>query len=244
MAKFRVLLTAAVGGLAFTATGHAADPPQWAPPELIRTVAPATAQLGGWYLRADVGYRWNSLSDAVTRAGFPVPTNNQVDNSVAAGLGAGFKWGHMRADLTGDYGFTTNYVGTGGRAFATARIQTMTALGNGYYDIGTWWGITPYIGAGAGVAEVRTSDYHSVTTPPLSPVGSLARFNFAWAAMAGASYQLLPNVSVDAGYRFLNQGDAKIAANASGSLRLDKLLSHEVRLGLRWSYDAPWVYGR
>ena len=32
-------------------------------------------------------------------------------------------------------------------------------LANGYVDIGTWWGITPFIGAGVGTARVTIANY-------------------------------------------------------------------------------------
>jgi opacity protein-like surface antigen len=236
------LVIAAVGTLAFVANARAADPPQWKPPVEIRTVMPSM-DLAGWYLRADIGYRNTTINGATTTVGFPVPTDNHLSNSFAGGVGAGFKWRQIRTDLTADYG-AMDYTGTGGGADARARIQTITGLANAYYDIGTWWGVTPYVGAGAGFAHVRVSDYRSVTTPPLSNVGSFARYNFAWALMAGMNYQFLRNLNVDLGYRFLDQGAAETATDASGSLMLKNLRSHELRIGLRWMYDAPWAYIR
>jgi opacity protein-like surface antigen len=245
MARVGALVIAAAGAIASAATARAADPPQkWAPPSVIRTVTPSEAAATGWYLRADAGYRWSMLESATTTTGFPAPTDNRLNNAIAAGVGAGFKWRNLRTDLTADYSFKTTYTGSGGGAAATARIDTATLLGNVYYDIGTWWGLTPYFGAGAGAAVLRVSDWQSVTTPPLSNVDSYNRFNFAWALMAGTSYQLTRNLSVDAGYRFLSQGDAKTAPGAFGGTTLNRLQSHEARIGLRWMYDAPWAYTR
>lgn len=248
MAKFPtgkswILVVALAGAIAFSATARAADPPGSKLPPEIRTVVP-TMDLSGWYLRADAGYRATTSKEAVATAGFPPPTDNRVGNSFYGGIGAGFKWGQIRTDLTADYGSEASYTGTGAAAAATARIQTITGLVNAYYDIGTWWGFTPYIGAGAGVARVTVSEYQSLTTPPLSSVGSNGRYNFAWALMTGVNYQLLRNLSVDVGYRFLDQGDAKTGSDLSGSLLLKNLQSHEARIGLRWIYYSPSSFTR
>jgi opacity protein-like surface antigen len=240
MPSLRAFVTAAAGALAFVANAHAADMPQWYPP--VRTVEPVTASSSGWYLRADIGYRATSIKSAAGAPGFPAPTDNSLDGTFWGGVGAGFKWGSVRTDLTVDYGSDTNYTGSNGAASATARIQTITGLANFYYDIGTWRRITPYLGAGAGIARVSLSDYQSTTIPPLSNVGNFGSFNFAWALMAGANYQLSSNLSVDVGYRFLDQGDAKTATDTIGSLTLMKLQSHEARIGLRWMYDSPSSY--
>jgi opacity protein-like surface antigen len=239
MARLGAFVTACVGAAACAATVHAADMPgSWPPP------TPVMDEVSGWYLRGDIGYRGTTIRDAATAIGFPVPIDNHLDGSYWGGLGVGIKWGKLRTDLTADYGAEMDYSGANGAATASARIQTITSLANIYYDIGTWWGITPYIGAGAGFAYVRTSDYQSATIPPLSNAESFERYNFSWAVMAGESYQVTPSLSVDAGYRFIDQGDAKTATTASGDLTLHALQSHEFRIGLRWMYDNPSAYIR
>jgi opacity protein-like surface antigen len=239
MASLRTLIVASAGAVSFIAAAGAADMPGYPP---VRTVAPAP--VSGWYVRADFGYRSTSIKSAVSAAGFPELTDNQLDGSFWGGVGFGFKWGQLRTDITADYGSEADYTGRGGLNSATARIQTATGLANLYYDIGSWWRVTPYIGAGAGVAYTTVSQYQSATIPPLSNVGNLSTYNFAWALMAGANYQFTPRMSVDLGYRFLDQGDARTGSGAFGELTLKKLQSHELRIGLRWMYDAPGAYIR
>jgi opacity protein-like surface antigen len=36
-------------------------------------------------------------------------------------------------------------------------LTSQTYLLNGYLDLGTWWGVTPYVGAGAGLANIQAS---------------------------------------------------------------------------------------
>jgi opacity protein-like surface antigen len=237
--RLGVAVTAAVGALASVASARAADLPRQVAPVETRWVAPVPFT---WYLRADLGFRSNSVSDAVTSAGFPALTDNHVGGSLSGGGGAGFKWRQLRTDLTIDYSSEATYTGAGPVAGATAKIQAITGLANVYYDFGTWWRATPYIGIGAGVARLTLSDYSSATNPPLTPVGNNPVNNFAWALMAGTNYQIFPNLGVDVGYRFLDQGDVRTAADAFGHLTLKNLRSHELRLGLRWNYAAPYAF--
>jgi opacity protein-like surface antigen len=55
--------------------------------------------------------------------------------------------------------------------------------------------------------------------------------------MAGVGYAVTPNIVADIGYRYLNLGDAKSAADASGFMTFRNIASHQVRVGLRWSFD-------
>ena len=237
MASTKTLVVAMVGALAFVANASAADMPQWRPVEVVPVM-----DLAGWYLRADLGYRGTLIQRAESPAALPSPVTNDLDGQFWGGVGAGFKWHQIRTDLTLDATTPATYTGSGGGAAANAHIQTFTSLANAYYDIGTWRRVTPYIGAGIGLAHVRVSDYQSLTTPPLSTVDTVGRTNMAWALMAGLNYQAWRNLSVDVGYRFLDQGDAVTGTDASGTLVMKDLQSHEVRIGLRWMYSAPWAY--
>ena len=78
------------------------------------------------------------------------------------------------------------YTGTVGHVRATSppRSPPPASLFNGYLDLGTWYGVTPYIGAGAGVAYMRVSDYSSTVAPPFTSSSS-DQWNFTYAVMAG-----------------------------------------------------------
>ena len=108
---------------------------------------------------------------------------------------------------------------------------------NGYLDLGTWYGITPYLGAGAGVANLRTHDYSSTAAPPFASGLSHSEWKFAYAVMTGVGYSIAPNITVDAGYRYVNFGNVTTASDAFGAMTLKNLAAHEVRVGVRWSFD-------
>ena len=84
-------------------------------------------------------------------------------------LGVGYQFNNwLRFDVTGEYRggsqFQSLYVlndagntGTGNPTqladFYRGNISSWVGLVNGYVDLGTWWGITPYVGAGVGLAS-------------------------------------------------------------------------------------------
>jgi len=87
-----------------------------------------------------------------------------------------------------------------------------------------------------------TSDYVSTLAPPFATGLSAAQWNFAWAAMAGAGYAITPSLMVDLSYRYINFGDTKTAADASGQMTFKNLAAQQVRVGLRWSFDDSLAY--
>ena len=66
--------------------------------------------------------------------------------------------------------------------------------------------------------------------------GSNSQWNFAWAVMAGVGYAVSPNMMMDVGYRYMSFGDVT-TADAPGAAVLKDIAAHEVRIGVRWSFD-------
>jgi opacity protein-like surface antigen len=78
--------------------------------------------------------------------------------------------------------------------------------------------VTPYVGAGVGAAYNVLADE--------------GRWNFAWAAMAGAAYHLSPNLSFDFGYRYADLGRGIALDNS-----LLDVNAHEFKVGFRYKLD-------
>lgn len=128
-----------------------------------------------------------------------------------------------------------------------ASLKSYDVLANGYFDIGTWYGITPYVGAGIGLSfghyqtaatytQADGSSYNiSVTNPVTTATYNLYYdrfssgnyYNFAFALMAGIAYDIFPHTKLDIGYRYLNEG--KVFGQT--------LDYQEVRAGLRYMVD-------
>jgi len=183
----------------------------------------------GWYLRGDISYN----------SGRPVYKSKQhgiSNRRFGGGAGVGY---HFTDNFRGDV--TINYLGSDHLDYsymgdrAKASYQAWSGLVSGYYDIATIVGITPYVGAGLGVVHSRYNVDNSVGPNNLLdpfPISERS-YNFAYALMAGASYKVTDNVSVDLGYQFLHAPDAK---------RIDpEMLSvhkgtkhHQIKFGLRY----------
>jgi opacity protein-like surface antigen len=248
MSRVRTLFAGFMGALAFVASAHAADPAgSWRRPPLESDYEKPTPQfkelMSGWYLRADIGYRWNSGGPSNSNV-----TSERYTNSYDASVGFGLKYQWFRADVIYDRSgptrvsaFTT--VATNQPQF-TAKIRSETVLVNGYVDFGTWGGFTPYVGGGAGVARLKSVNYVDTTDSPSNNVwgvtGPGKSQNFAWAAMAGVAYQISPSWMIDVGFRHLDLGDvvsSEGAGTRTNAIVFKGQTVNEVRIGLRYLLD-------
>ncbi len=239
----KVAIVAVAGALSLQAAGvMAADmpntlPPAYEPP-IVVAPPPAFNLNSGWYLRGDLGYNWDRIEGAQSATGFPSPTDNNLNGSFLVDVGAGIKTRWLRTDFTVDYLAPMKYQGSiVSPGDTTAKISAVSTLFNGYLDLGTWYGATPYLGAGAGAAYLTTSDYSSPAAPPFSGDTAQSQWNFTWAVMAGVGYAVAPNLMVDVGYRYIDFGDVKTAADSFGAMTFKNVAAQEVRIGLRWSFD-------
>ena len=121
-------------------------------------------------------------------------------------------------------------------------------LANAYLDLGTWWCITPFIGAGIGFSNLTIGNFRD--TNVIAGGGGWAsdntETNFAWALHAGAAYNVTQNFAIELSYRYLNLGDGKTgnllnldptfsSGNAVSGVTFKDITSHDVRLGVRWT---------
>ena len=236
-----------------------------------------------WYLRGDLGI---AKDVQIGLGNVTLPRGNAFPNTWSFGLGAGYKFNDwIRADLTLDWraprsfnsntsaincitGFTPVKDGLGNIVGETAitdlchdmyqaRVNNTTLLLNLYADLGTWWGLTPYVGAGVGANYVyqkasqnwymsNGNPYH-VTVPDAVNTAltwyynydqsrSLTSVQLAWALMAGASYAVTPNLSVDIGGRYLHLGTLTSYGTFTGASQKANN-AREVRIGLRYYPD-------
>ena len=192
--------------------------------------APAT----GWYARADVGYRFTQAG-AVSA---PDPASSgRIDDGAGVGAGFGFKAGWFRADMTFDYGPAVNYAATLSPAGTLAsRIDSVAVLLNGYVDLGTWGGFTPYVGAGVGGAMLTTTGFSYLPAHPAGTIATNSKWNLAWAVAGGVGWAVSRDLLVDVGYRYLSLGEAQSGALGVGGTKvtIGDLAAHEIRVGLRW----------
>lgn len=201
-------------------------------------------EIGAWYLRGDIAYVPESETDVIYNedAGRLNFGYADLEDTARIGVGLGRRFGdYFRADMTLDFSAETSLTGgtvgpCGPATCATVERTdtTMFALMlNGYANIGYFNGFSPYVGAGVGFAYMNW-DYN----------GGLGNYSnedvrFAYALMAGLSYDINPNWTVDAGYRFFNIPEGNFVddnAALSGDIRYEDLASHELRLGVRYTF--------
>ena len=130
-----------------------------------------------------------------------------------------------------------------------SHLTSYDVLINGYVDLGTWYRVTPYVGAGVGLSfgHYQTSASYvqangvpyqvSFTDPAYGATfyenynrtSSGTYYNVAFALMAGIAIDVYDHTKLDIGYRFLDLGSIP---GVSG-----KLTFNEVRAGLRYMID-------
>ena len=233
----RVWLLLLAGGLVGGSAIAADMPGGWTPSVPSLPSFPGLGSASNWYARGDFGYGWFRVDRAVSAPGFPSPAENALDKTAVIGGGVGYKGSWLRTDVTLDYSATGYRGAILAPGDASAKVAALTSLFNGYLDLGTWYGLTPYLGGGAGVSQIKTTDYTSAVAPPFTPGLSNTQWKFAWALMGGTAYSITPNLAVDLGYRYLNLGDVSTESDASGAMTLKNLAAHEVRVGVRWSFN-------
>jgi opacity protein-like surface antigen len=264
MASLRAVIIAgavAIGAFSSINAVKAADLDLPPPPQVE---LPPPPPVSGWYLRGDVGAAIDTASIYSTFApGFyvdnPAFVQKNFTPTAILGGGAGYQINNwFRVDVTGEYQFPSTYtaIQAYGPTFCTnntgrcndgykGSISSIVGLANGYFDLGTWYGVTPYVGAGIGGADVFV---HGLTDTDLGGSGAFgsatdhSSFHLAWALMTGVSYSITPNLKLDFGYRYLNMGTAtsnSIVCNATPcSLEVQhyRLSSQDIRIGLRYVF--------
>src|SRR5262245_60533461 len=151
------------------------------PPMLPPAVPAPVEEFSGWYLRGDVGVgsqRFSHFDHTQTNSSFVWPASWRIDQKdikdvAFVGFGLGYQWNAwLRTDVTGELrgsskgkaiGSYTEFC-PGGRCFDIYDFdhQASVILANVYFDLGTWWCLTPFVGAGIGGAP----PYHLVHPRP------------------------------------------------------------------------------
>ena len=233
-------------------------------------VPPPVQEFGGWYLRGDIGMTNQSVKK-LDSASYSLITSESgigFDSSPLFGVGVGYQFNNwFRMDVTGQYRGKANFHGSqtifnGVDHLAnnyTGSKSEALFLVNGYVDLGTWWCITPFIGAGVGTSYNYISGFRddgvSSTGGVANPAsvtyfGDKGKWNFAWAAHAGLAYRVSPNLTMELAYSYVDLGSAAPGNYASydgftsgaSSIKFKDITSHDIKLGVRWAIDPMPTY--
>jgi opacity protein-like surface antigen len=269
------VVTIAATAMVITTAAIAADLPPIMP---MAVKAPmVTEDFGGWYLRGDVGVgrqEFREYKHHQTNEAFVWPASWRIDqkdikDTAFVAFGVGYQFNNfLRADVTGEYRASTKgkTIGSytefcpGGRCFDVYDFdhQASVFLANIYADLGTWWCLTPYIGAGVGSARHHISAIHDVGLVSDGSTGfgyadkDKTTWTLAWAVHAGLAYSVSNNVKLEFGYRFLSMGNPEtgiVNCNSAGCAgngprafySLTDFQSHDFKIGMRWLLNPPAV---
>jgi opacity protein-like surface antigen len=243
-------------------------PPMYAPPPV--------EDFGGWYLRGDIGFSNQKVKNVLD-------TNSAAYNNVAVSqtsgfgsagifdLGVGYRFNNwLRVDVTGQYRGNSNFTGldtvTGTGPFVgfvgtdsyTATKSEAVFLANAYADLGTWWCVTPFIGAGVGTARVSIANFTDTgdfinggQIHSFNSAGQNSQWNFAWALHAGLAYKVAPGLTLELAYSYLDMGKGltgptnsfdQVTNTTHAPFSFNNITSNDVMLGLRWEMNSPPVY--
>jgi opacity protein-like surface antigen len=123
-------------------------------------------------------------------------------------------------------------------------VETTTLMFNGYYDIARFDRITPYVGAGVGLAYNKAGSVSFTGNPALvNVIEGDGRWSLAWSLMAGIGWHLSERTTLDIGYRYLDMGKAETGTVdnlgfTNPSVRINELTAHEFKLGLRFAFGG------
>jgi opacity protein-like surface antigen len=235
------------------------------PPGTVPNAPFCVEEFSGWYLRGDIGMtnqQVGSLFNTLNNTATSVNTIQKgFDSSMLFGVGIGYQWNSwLRTDLTGEYRSRANFhglqvVNSGGTVFTDEYRGSKSEwlfLANAYVDLGTWWKITPFVGAGAGMSYNMISDFLDVNTPNSGVAfgANAAKWSFAWALHAGFSYKVTDSLTLELAYRYVNLGNGITGdlvtyqgANAVyNPTEFRNLSSHDIKVGVRWALDGGVEY--
>lgn len=180
----------------------------------------------GWYLRGDIAYV-PSVNAKARLKGDDELLRGKVKATAAYSGGVGYQFtDNIRGDITAGY----RKLKVGGEPI---EADIWEAMANAYYDIGNFSGVTPYVGAGLGMANVDYKVGYKIPGTNDDAFGGRNTTRLQWALMAGAAIDVTENIKFDLGYRYarISSGDAADAASFTFS---DKgLESHQIRAGIR-----------
>lgn len=241
-----LMITAAAAALTLTAPAQAADS--------------YVSLFGGGSFLEKPGLSGTSRTHTTTTLFFT--SKNSVDTSFKTGyvLGGsyGLDWGTFRTELELAYrhnessktahlktAYSVNLYGFDGTAYSTGsrdetvksglKLSAWSLMANAWYDFHDFlpFGITPYVGGGFGVAQVKIAG--SLDNKKINEKNDAV---FAWQLGGGASVPLTQDLKLFVDYRYFAADGARLHLSpgyGGGAVKAD-FDSHSVLVGLRLNF--------
>lgn len=239
----------------------------------VIAAAPSLASAQGWYGSVGGSY----ITDGGIDFDAPANPTGAGQSPYMIGEGASGDGGYGAALALG-YAFANGFraeaeLANGFSEFADKGVsstigsaQTWSALVNGLYDFNREGKINPFVGAGVGMARVKTKAYAYDKANASNPLLALSRASavsildtdssFAWQLIAGLGLKLTDQLSADLSYKWLNVpelefagtgryrtnftgGSATAPLTVGGSMGGGLGSGGAVGLGLRYAFAKP-----
>lgn len=229
----------------------------------VKDIPPPAPSGRAWYLKGTIGMANSEVGSIfVDEPAFVNHTvhHKDIKSSPLYGFGIGVehsRW--LRFDITGEYRGKQHFVAhdsyqhgacngdpaiCGTNDYST-NLRSWLGLANAYIDLGTWHGVTPYVGGGIGFANIKSMGFKDVNTPAGAfyfADSDKTTNNFAWALYAGLSYDVTPQFTLDFGYRYTDLGSVKTGrassfddpTNSYSGLEIQDITSHDLLLSARY----------
>lgn len=149
--------------------------------------------------------------------------NKAIGSALAVGtqIGPAFR-AEIEAFLNGDQGGS---IKMGGETVASSSLESRGFFLNGYWDITTVNGFTPYIGAGIGYSWLENEQSNRGNI-----IYRFSGKDWGYNVGAGVAYSLTDNTAVTFGYRYEDLGKIKKEGSKT------QFKAHKIALGLRYTF--------
>jgi opacity protein-like surface antigen len=172
------------------------------------------------------------------------PTNFRASlkRNVGFSLALGYKFTVFRVEAEGQYlRSNTEPEETAGTLFGgigrtTGSTRETAGLVNGYVDLPSYFGLSPYVGLGLGYARVKLDDLGRTRNGAATLQFSGREAVFGYQGMVGLQYSVFGQATLNAGYRIGKREDLAVR-DVLGDLR------HTLRLGNHRAFEIGLSLG-
>jgi OOP family OmpA-OmpF porin len=178
-------------------------------------------QYPGFYVGVEGGLNW-MFNTNVSFNGFNVGTNYPATGFAVGGM-IGYDFVGPRVEIEGVYRRNLSTVSGNFNAFGAAK-DDIGVLANIFYDFNAGGTIVPYIGAGAGIAFVRTSELNAAADTT----------QFAYQGIVGVGYNIDPMFRINLEGRYYGTTSPHFGGPAAASYQnnnVSAMLSFQVKFG-------------
>jgi opacity protein-like surface antigen len=193
---------------------------------LVSMYASDVAMAGNFYLNGNAGFVWLQDTDLTESS---VSREVTFDSGFGLGGGGGYDFDFMRVEAEIVYRRNdVNKVSTAeyGNVDGSGDMSSFSLMVNGFYDFKNTTFLTPYIGAGVGVAYV---DLSSVSAETIRISGGNSTV-FAYQAEIGFNSAINETMSFDLGYRYFATTDPSLGGVDSA------YKSHNLLIRFRYAF--------